>query len=280
MLATYRCPSGESTSRIEIRARTLEGQHGNMKVVVIPKMTPCSAQVVMVTVKPLSLHHLVHSDELEENKRPFNSITFTGGFNLRQMHEWVCFCLPEVPERINDKTELTFFFRNCYLGTVLRCKYSKGSALFESDSVSTIAILKEVISKQATERKVRVKTSFAIEPHAIPHVLSLISPMLEYQLSLARKAELIDALTEVRMQEDEMSFLAPEYLEVIDNKDKIQKEFKDRPRQLHTLFGIVTDLYVDNAKFAGRDAKGDIRQLNQLLHNYNYEQVLAFFQKH
>ena len=42
-------------------------------------------------------------------------------------------------------------------GAQLVVTYSKGEAVMESDSVSTIAILKEVITKLATARKARAR---------------------------------------------------------------------------------------------------------------------------
>ena len=123
----------------------------------------------------------------------------------------------------------------------------------------------------------RIRTSFKIEPETVPNFLKLISPKLEYQLSLSQKAELIAALKEIKMQENETSYLAPEYLDVINNAERIEKEFKDRPRALQTLFGIVTDLYVDMHKFQGHDVKSKIPSLMKLLQSYDYDKVIGFF---
>ena len=93
------------------------------------------------------------------------------------MHEWISVCLPEVPNRADDDDgEVELFFRNAFLGrcvhrrdqanrawrgtrthththtlitfvrtcSFLSCKYGDKEAVFKSDSISTIAILKEV----------------------------------------------------------------------------------------------------------------------------------------
>ena len=52
----------------------------------------------------------------------------------------------------------------------------QGEASFSSDSVSTIAILKEVITKEATQRKILLSTKFEIDEATIPHFLKLVSP--------------------------------------------------------------------------------------------------------
>ena len=63
------------------------------------------------------------------------------------MHEWICKCLPDIPPRTND-ADIQIYFKNAFLGTILTCSYKKNEGIFSSDSVSTIAILKEVITKE------------------------------------------------------------------------------------------------------------------------------------
>ena len=72
-----------------------------------------------VSIKPLSLHHRLQGDI---DDRPVNTLRITGSFTLGQMHEWVCFCLPDVPARTLD-SEVNMAFRNVYLGSVLSAQY-------------------------------------------------------------------------------------------------------------------------------------------------------------
>jgi Bardet-Biedl syndrome 7 protein len=276
LLATYRCQ--EPTNRLEMKLRTVEGQYGDLQVIVIPKMKPATAQTVTLNIKPLSLHHRV--SKIRDN-RALNTILFAGKFTGRQMHEWISVCLPEVPNRGDDDDgEAQLYFRNAFLTSFLSCKYSNKKAVFKSDSISTIAILKEVITKLATERKIGVRTQFKINPDTVPAFLKLVHPKLEYQLQLKQKADLIEALKEIKMQEDSTSFLDPEYAKIIDNREKILREFKERPKALKSLYGIVTDLYVDMHKFKGIDIARDRNRmlpLMNLLENYTYQGVVNFF---
>lgn len=52
---------------------------------------------------------------------------------------------------------VTLQYRNAFLRSVLSVRYREGEAMVCSDSVSVVAIAKEVFTKQATERMVRVK---------------------------------------------------------------------------------------------------------------------------
>lgn len=278
LLATYRCQ--EPTNRLEMKLRTVEGQYGDLQVIVVAQMQPSTAQTVTLKIKPLSLHHRVNN---LIDSRALNTITFAGKFTGRQMHEWISECLPEVPNRGDDeKGEVELFFRNSFLTSLLLCKYGNKQAVFKSDSISTIAILKEVITKLATARKISVRTDFKINPDTIPEFLKLVHPKLEYQLQLKQKADLIEALKEIKMQEDDTSFLDPDYAKIIKDREKIVKEFKDRPKALKSLYGIVTDLYVDMHKFQGIDIarnRDRILPLMNLLEHYTFESVLNFFVK-
>lgn len=164
----------------------------------------CVRQVIRLRVKPLSLHQRVNELSAEEELRPRNTLRLTGSFSASLMHEWITYCLPEVPfshhsplppinkpiqreerfpstkdsptlsypppsnahlipppspfktpqvpPRIASAAEesgggsgsITLVFRNVFTRSVLLVEYNKGSALISSDSLSTIAIFKEV----------------------------------------------------------------------------------------------------------------------------------------
>jgi hypothetical protein len=58
-----------------------------------------------------------------------------------------------------------------------------------------------------------------------------------------------------------------------------KQDFKERPRALEHVGGIVTDLYVDWHKLQGRDVKHNIPELQRLLSNYDQQAVAAFFDR-
>jgi hypothetical protein len=58
-----------------------------------------------------------------------------------------------------------------------------------------------------------------------------------------------------------------------------EQDFKERPRALEHVGGIVTDLYVDWHKLQGRDVKHNIPELQRLLCNYEQHAVAAFFDR-
>lgn len=86
-----------------------------------------------------------------------NTLTIKGNFSQGEMHSWISNCLPEVPEKNYSNDENILIFRNVFVGTFLICKYKKGEAEFKSDNVSTISIIKDFITKEATSKHIKVE---------------------------------------------------------------------------------------------------------------------------
>lgn len=123
-------------------------------------------------------------------------------------------------------TKFSSWNPTCLLSEI--CNFSKGEGHFRSDNISTISILSDVLSKEATKKKINLNISYGkclkiqflsllinsfiesnrlilsfffffffntdISDESVSHTLNMIHPKLEYQLLLARKVQLIDAL--------------------------------------------------------------------------------------
>ena len=274
LLATYRLQ--EAVNRIELRVRTVEGRYGSLQAYVWPRISPKACRAATYPIKPLSLH-----TRLLEPVSPLptlNSLTIKGGFQVAEVHSWVVACLPEVPAKLQVE-EASFTFRNTFLETLLLCEYKQGHATFQSDSVTTLATIKEVLTKEATARKIQIQISVDVKDETVGDLLRRLDPMLQYQLSLTNKAKLIDTLKEVRMQEPDANFLAPEYLEILENEETIKSQLKEQPGRLQFLHGIIVDLFVDNAKFKGQNVTAQVPNLQRVLDNYSIEELIAFFSR-
>merc|ERR1712166_544576 len=128
---------------------------------------------------------------------------------------------------------------------------------------------------EATARKIQIQINVEIKDETVGDLLRRLDPMLQYQLALTNKAKLIDTLKEVKMQENDISFLAPEFVEI---EAKIKKELKEQPGRLQFLHGIVTDLFLDKFKFKGQNGAARAPQLQRLLqHEYSLPALLRFF---
>jgi len=106
---------------------------------------------------------------------------------------------------------------------------------------------------------------------------------VQEQHEIARKNQLIDALRELKMQEEgaggeDMKFISEEYREIIRDADLIRAQFKMQPRKLNYLWGVIADLYTDTAKIKGRhNVQSKMGILKQILQKYNYDMLFTFF---
>uniref|UniRef100_A0A3Q2IL64 Bardet-Biedl syndrome 7 n=1 Tax=Equus caballus TaxID=9796 RepID=A0A3Q2IL64_HORSE len=257
-----------------IQIRSIEGQYGTLQAYVTPRIQPKTCQVRQYLIKPLSLHQRTH---VIDHDRPMNTLTLTGQFSFAEVHSWVVFCLPEVPEKPPAGECVTFYFQNTFLDTQLESTYKKGEGIFKSDNISTISILKDVLSKEATKRKINLNISYEINEVSVKHTLKLIHPKLEYQLLLAKKVQLIDALKELQVHEGNTNFLIPEYRCILEEADHLQEEYKKQPAHLERLYGMITDLFIDKFKFKGTNVKTKVPLLLEILDSYDQNALIAFF---
>ncbi|XP_073197133.1 BBSome complex member BBS7 isoform X3 [Lepidochelys kempii] len=272
LLATYRCQA--NTTRLELKIRSIEGQYGTLQAYVTPRIQPKTCQLCQYPIKPLSLHQRTH---FIDHDRPMNTLMLKGHFSFAEIHSWIVFCLPEVPEKTPVGDSVTFYFQNTFLDTQLESTYRKGEGFFKSDNISTISILKDMLSKEATKRKINLNISYDINEASVNHTLKLIHPKLEYQLLLAKKVQLIDALKELQVHEGNMDFLIPEYRCILEESDHLLEEYKKQPAHLERLYGMITDLFIDKFKFKGTNVKTKVPLLLEILDSYDQNALIAFF---
>ncbi|CAG7829503.1 unnamed protein product [Allacma fusca] len=274
LLVTFRCQA--NTTRIEVRLRTIEGQHGSIQAYITPRIQPKCCQVRSFEIKPLSLHVRCHS---YDPNRPYNTLTLSGPFSVTEMHSWLTNCIPEMPERAPSSGEASLTFVSSFLDTLLNCHYSKGEANFKSDNISTISILKDCLTKEALKKKMRLDMEFEFNEESVLHTLQLIRPKLDGFLALSKQVALIDALKEIQAHDPEVEHvLSSEYKYILANAEKLRATHKRQPSYLDRLYGMITDLYIDKYKYNGINVKSRVPQLMEVLDRQDFELLVDFFQ--
>ncbi|CAB4066898.1 BBS7 [Lepeophtheirus salmonis] len=259
LLTTYRCQA--NTTRLEIKIRTIEGQYGTLRAYITPRLQPKCCQVQEYKVKPLSLHM---RKRFYNDARPRNILRLTGPFTLAEMHFWIHFCLPEVPEKSPSGIWLNFASR---------------TAVFQSDNISTISILKDVLTKEATQKRTPLDIECDVNEESVYHTLNLIHPKLEAQLLLAKQVALIEPLRDLAANEPDTNFLSPEYKFILENSETLRNQFKKQPAHLERLYGMITDLFIDQHKFKGNNVKSKVSNLLEVLDKYSLESLIEFFKE-
>ena len=271
----------EQSNRLRMKIRTTEGEVGTIKVTVVagaPSGGGKIAVVVQLPVKPLSLHTKAVFTE-EEAGRVLNTLTLKGGFGMTVAHDWIKSCLPEVPPFQDDgEPSKNLTFRNVFTNSLVNITYGKDKMLVRSDNLSTLAIFKEHVSREATSRRISLSDSVEVKEETIPGFLGLLHERLQRLLSLTRQVEILEALKEINSAEnDGAAWLSEEYKEVLANADKIKSEHKSRPQMLQYLCGLITDLFVDRHRLRGIDVRHHIPQLQGLITDYDFDRLLSVF---
>jgi len=280
-LATYRCV--EESNRIQIKLRTPEGTGGSVSCFVVPQVQPRTAQLVNLPVPPLSLHERVADMQVAEQvvaEVPLSDLSIKGPFSLPDMHQWLSLCVSSgMPPRPADD-EMVLFFRSVFVGTVLSCRYSKGLGFFRSDSPTTLTVLKEVITREATARQMRVKVSVDLNEESTPHVLHLLHPKVAYQQALTQSVRLVEPLRELQLQDGEVCYLQQDMKEILDQGNEILRDFERQPRRLNFLHQIVTDLYRHKWRLKGHSSvEHRLPALQRLLASYDFDSLVKFFEE-
>ncbi|CAE7211783.1 BBS7 [Symbiodinium necroappetens] len=269
---TYRMQ--EEGTRFQIRLRTIEGLSGTLSAFVVPATQPKTAHLISVSIKPLALHEKIAEASADI---PMNELRLTGPFSVTDMHSWLALCVNELPSRPTDD-EMVISYRSTFVGTQLYGRYSKGTAIFRSDSITTIGVLKDIITKEATAKKVQVSMNVDVKEETFSRFLELVHPKLNYQHALTQQVRMVEPLREVQLQEGETKFLHPELQSVLEQAAEIQQQFQLQPQKLAFLHSIVISAYRHKWRLRGyQSVEHRIKDLQRLLESYNLEVVSAFF---
>ncbi|KAI6189534.1 hypothetical protein M3Y97_00018900 [Aphelenchoides bicaudatus] len=275
LLAVYRCQA--DITRMEMRIRSIEGQFGTLRAYIVPRLQMKTCQVRMYSIKPLALHERVHHFD---TTRPVNTLTFTGNFTITEAHSWLVICVSELPERCPQDDVVTYTFQSTFNGgTMLQATYTKGNATYKSDNLSTIIILRDVISKVTTAKQLKVQISCDFNDATVEHVLRLIHPKMDFQFQLARKLELANGLKELEAAFGELPYLNNELKAILKAHDKLFEESDEKGMYFDRIIGIIVDLFIDCFKINGQSVGTRANDLLQMLHeDYSLPNVLKYFQ--
>ena len=78
--------------------------------------------------------------------------------------------------------------------TVFCSQYKRGELVLKSDNLSSLAILREFITKEATLQKTRIQLSFKLDAGSISHSISNLWPRMKQHMQHSRESLLLEAL--------------------------------------------------------------------------------------
>ncbi|KRY36668.1 Bardet-Biedl syndrome 7 -like protein [Trichinella spiralis] len=295
LLITYRCQA--NMVRFEVKIRTIEGKYGNLELYISPRMNPGVCQICNYLIKPLSLHR--RTQTFDDN-RPQNCLRISGNFDIATAYAMMSFCLPGMSEHLSDESKITCYFVSCFIGTQLchTCsgffvlyfsnfhlftKYRDGEIVIRSDNISTIAILLDVINREASNRGLKLDITCDIDQTSVAHVLRLVNDRIQKSANLLKKIRYAEILKDATIRDDEREFFTDDFEEIFQNSSQLLEQ-KQAHQAYMDLFltslvflRFLTDLFVDSFKFKGEEVKHRVPQLIELIENYDHDKLQRFF---
>lgn len=281
-VASFRCVP--NSHRIELSFRLEEGQAGKLTCHIIPAMEPKRSQTVSFDIKPLCLHEHVDravvASRIDRQGVHLGSVSLLGDFKLTQIHGWLSALLPEVPSYPLSDTSGQLYYTSSLTGAMLAITYASGKAVFLSDALSTLALVKDFLSRQAAAERVRANTVVDISAAAAMESLAIIEPLLNAQFATALDLALLKPLTDLQNNEEELdSFLDDKYLAILRDAESLEAAQRNTPKTREAV--IATTLATYRACFSLRGQwPANERDVAALLSptTYNLEALRGYFQ--
>ncbi|KRY55616.1 Bardet-Biedl syndrome 7 protein [Trichinella britovi] len=266
LLITYRCQA--NMVRFEVKIRTIEGKYGNLELYISPRMNPGVCQICNYLIKPLSLHR--RTQTFDDN-RPQNCLRISGNFDIATAYAMMSFCLPGMSEHLSDESKITCYFVSCFIGTQLCHTCSDGEIVIRSDNISTIAILLDVINREASNRGLKLDITCDIDQTSVAHVLRLVNDRIQKSANLLKKIRYAEILkVDATIRDDEREFFTDDFEEIFQNSSQLLEQ-----KQAHQAY--MDHLFVDSFKFKGEEVKHRVPQLIELIENYDHDKLQRFF---
>ena len=278
----------DNSNRLQLSLRSNEGDSGMMTVYVVPKQNstsqgarPCNK--VQLALKPLHLHQKANLEpaQWEQWAAQLSTLTLTGSFSLAEIHTWLSLCLPGLPPHVPTLQRdecIDALYDNVYTHSPLRLQYKKGHCALTSDNLSALATVKDVVSREALQKKAQLNIQLAYQPLSIPHFLNRLRSELDHFLSLAYKMSVINALDEIAQHEEQHTqFLQPAYLDIVRHSADIRDAWKSAPASIRFLTRLLENLFIDKGKLQGRDVTRQVSRVHAVMAKYSFDSLLAVF---
>ncbi|KAJ0179355.1 hypothetical protein K1T71_005067 [Dendrolimus kikuchii] len=285
MLATVRCQAG--MMRVWVRMRdisnkslTSRSESKHVFVYVLPAGAPRVARLITLKLPTLpfySQHEELNADT-DSRSRSWCQLQVTGSFSVAEITSWLSDALPgELPR---PTTNIAFARSHTLLGTIIICKYQRSLAIFKSDDVSAIAIIRNIVSNCSVEKRIRLDISCDIPDSYCLDSFENIKNKLadEYQkhktIILKNSIRSLDLDYNLLSLDSEEPLLCEDYMLACKhvNNDTIQTYFTE-------LVETILQWYNDWLSIClhSHNMKDDEQRLRKALMENNLEEVINIF---
>ncbi|CAG9791994.1 unnamed protein product [Diatraea saccharalis] len=164
LLATVRCQAGTKRLWVHMRynASTIMRISELVKVLIyaLPVGAPRVARLLIVRLPALPYYSQHESHDVGNEQRSWSQMSITGSFSVAEMTSWLTEILPgDLPR---PSTNIIFARSHTLLKTILICQYRRGSAVFTTDNISTIAVIRDIVTNFSLAKSIKVEIIYDI----------------------------------------------------------------------------------------------------------------------
>ncbi|XP_060800822.1 Bardet-Biedl syndrome 7 protein-like [Amyelois transitella] len=278
LLATVRCQAG--TRRLWVRMCYIlhkgnlssRAQTVRVLIYVLPTGAPRVARLITLKLPVLPYYSQHENLETENEERSWCQLRVSGSFSVAEMTSWLTDALPSDLPR--PSTNVAFARSHTLLNTMLIARYQRGTAVFKSDNISTIAIMKDIISNCSVQKSIRVEISFDVPEDTCMKSFLMIKNLFESEYKVHKDVALNKALSSLDLESnfiEENTSLCEDYLQVMRNKDDANME-----THFDELVEIIEQWYMDWHTLAlqGHDFHNGRAKLKKALHENNLDKII------
>lgn len=186
-----------------------------------------------------------------------NKFIIIGQFSLSEAYSWLYAALPEIPDKINNpanENRIEFTFQSTLVNTHLKIELTEGQMCFQSDNVSTISILKDFLTREATRRSIPIELKLNLNRSTVNTVLTTIYMKLKVLIKHRNNMKLKNAIQEIETVDKEIAMKMSKELD--ETKDKLTElGLRGDQNELERFYGLITDLFIDYEKLNGNNTK-------------------------
>ncbi|XP_039745618.1 Bardet-Biedl syndrome 7 protein homolog isoform X2 [Pararge aegeria] len=281
LLATIRCQAG--TRRLWLRMRTLSLSETKLEgtrvfIYVLPAGAPRVARIIKLHLPTLPHYSKYESLEVENQNSSWCEVRVSGGFSVAEMTAWLAEAIPgELPRPASN---VALARSHTILGTLLICRYQRGLAIFKSDNISTISVLKDVIYNCCVKRNIRADVSCDIPDDYCAISFQNIKDKFKMEYDRNKDIEIKKAirsldLNNFSVNDETQHILCNDYVQILKEVDD------DAETNFEELIETVKNWYLDWCKLSlNRFYNNEITTLQNALKDCQLEDVQEILSKH
>ncbi|XP_028163089.1 Bardet-Biedl syndrome 7 protein homolog isoform X3 [Ostrinia furnacalis] len=257
LLATVRCQAGTRRLWVKIRLTldpaTRASDSVRVLIYALPAGAPRVARLIHLRLPILPYYSQHEHPELDNETRSWCQVRVSGSFSVAEITSWLNEALPgDLPR---PSSNVVFARSHALLKTILVCQYQRGNAVFKSDNITTIAILRDMMSNCSVDKSIRVEISCDIPVDSCLKAFIRIQDYYEeeykkYQdLALKKALSALD-LDDKTVNEEELT-LCEDYRRVwnIADGDINKTHFKELLETIHRWYADWHELSLHSKDF-------------------------------